>query len=390
MKVLLMVDTVRPPLTGVGRYAYELAQHLADDPGVDDLLLYDWTSGLMSIDSLDERIAGRPPAALASNVRRAARAYRQILSRRRIFQRLPILGGRLAGALRGDGFVAHDPAFALPPGNAKKVVTIPDLSVVKYPNLHPPLRVSKTVRDMQDSVRNAHHLITFSEFTRQELVDDMGYPADKITAVPLAAAAAFRPRLAEEVLPVLGRYGLTWRGYCLSVGTIEPRKRIDLLIDAFSRLPAELKQRFPLLLIGDRGWLSEELHTKIASLQARGEVRYLGYVPQDDLPQIYSAAAVCLYTSMYEGFGLPAVEAMASGTPLIASNASSLPEVCKDGALLIESGDIAGIAQALNTVLVDRDLARTLAERGSRVASHYSWQLTARKTVDVYRGASEY
>jgi alpha-1,3-rhamnosyl/mannosyltransferase len=187
------------------------------------------------------------------------------------------------------------------------------------------------------------------------------------------------------VADTLARYGLAWRGYCLSVGTIEPRKQIDTLLDAFVSIDPALQQRYPLVLIGDRGWLSAATHERIANLQTRGRARYLGYVPQADLPMLYSAAAACLYASVYEGFGLPAVEAMASGAPLIATAAASLPEVCGDGAVLVAPGDSDAIAQALVRLLTCPDLAADLAARGRVAADRFSWQRTATKTVGVYR-----
>lgn len=382
MRILLSVDVVRAPLTGIGRYVYELARHLGAEPGVEAVHLHDAAQGLMSFDALTQR-ANTAPASTTSPgrlraARLAARIQRGLLGRLRA--QLP--ARRL---LHGPDLIAHGPAFALPPGKCRKVVTIADLSVLRYPQFQPTLRVKVVGADIQRALRHADRLLTFSEFTRNELIEVLHCPPERVTAVPLAADASFTPRTVDTVTGTLQRYGLAWRGYCLSVGTIEPRKQIDTLLDAFSGLPTDLQRQFPLLLIGDRGWLSRATHERIERLAAAGMARYLGYVPQDDLPLLYNGAAACLYPSSYEGFGLPAVEAMASGTPLITTTAASLPEVCGDGAMLVPSGDCAALGEALYALLTDPPRAAALAARGMAAARQFSWERTVTETARAYR-----
>jgi len=228
--------------------------------------------------------------------------------------------------------------------------------------------------------------LTFSEFTRNELIEVLHCPPERVTAVPLAADASFTPRTVDSVT---GTLPTLWP--CLARLLPErrhrssPRKQIDTLLDAFSGLPADLQRQFPLLLIGDRGWLSRVTHERIERLAAAGMARYLGYVPQDDLPLLYNGAAACLYPSVYEGFGLPAVEAMASGTPLITTTAASLPEVCGDGAMLVPSGDCAALGEALYALLTDPPRAAALAARGMAAARQFSWERTVTETARAYR-----
>lgn len=382
MKILLSVDTVRAPLTGIGRYVYELARHLPLEPDVEAVYLYDTVRGLLCYDTLTQ-LAERAPASAAE---RYGRRIARIASRlgNRISSRLsvPLWRRQLPDTI---DLVAHGPAFMLPPGEVNRVVTIADLSVIKYPQFHPTLRVKVVSREIEEAICKADHLLTFSAFTRRELVDILHYPPERVTAVPLAADSNFKPRGADAVAETLKRYGLSWRGYCLSVGTIEPRKQVDVLIDAFTLLKPDLQRKWPLALIGDPGWLSDKTHQRIKDLEASGRAHYLGYVPQGDLPFLYNGAAACLYTSIYEGFGLPAVEAMASGIPLIATAAASLPEVCGDGAILVEPGNSDALARALTQVLTDHDHACELAHRGHTVASRFSWERTAKETTRVYR-----
>lgn len=382
MNVLLSVDTVRAPLTGIGRYVYELARRLPLEPTVETVYLHDTVRGILSFDTLTQ-LAERAPASAAARQRRRVARIASRLSHS-IHCRLPasLRRNQLPDVAR---LVAHGPAFALPPVETNRVVTIADLSVIRYPQFHPPLRVKVVTREIEKAVSEADHLLTFSEFTRQELLDELHCAPTHVTAVPLAADASFRPRPADAVTQTLQRYGLPWRGYCLSVGTIEPRKQVESLIDAFVRLKPDLQRQWPLVLIGDPGWLSSKTHQRIIDLQSTGRARYLGYVPQQDLPFLYNGAAACLYTSIYEGFGLPAVEAMSSGVPLIVTAAASLPEVCGDGAILVEPGNSEEIAVALTHVLTDQDRAVDLATRGQAAASRFSWERTATETARVYR-----
>ena len=389
MNVLLSVDTVRAPLTGPGRYAYELARHLPAQAGIEAMYYHDALEGLLSAQALERRAEGAVPSPLRRHSARAWRlAHRLAAGLGRRFS-LSLPKRRRRRWPNSQRLLAHGPAFTLPLFGRRRVVTIADLSVLKFPQFHPTLRIKVVGHDIERALAEADHLLTFSAFTRQELIEELGCAPERVTAGPLAAAADLRPRPPAEVAPVLARYGLGCRGYCLSVGTIEPRKRIEVLLDAFETLPAPLQTRYPLVLIGDAGWLSRPTHTRIAALERAGRARYLGYVPQDTLPLLYNGAAACLYTSIYEGFGLPAVEAMASGAALIATRAASLPEVCADGAVLVAVDDAEAIGAALQGLLEDEDTARALAAAGVAAAGRFGWPRTAAETVAVYRRVAQ-
>lgn len=242
MKVLLSVDTVRAPLTGIGRYVYELARHLPGEPNVSRVYQHDTVAGLLSPAALNRRADRQDASVIRKQRHRALRLALRTIERLTRQIPLPTVGSRLPV---GPDLIAHGPAFALPPGNSRKVVTIADLSVIRYPQFHPQLRVKVVGSDIERALREADHLLTFSEFTRTELIDQLHCPPERVTAVPLAADASFTPRPAEAVQDTLQRYGLAWRGYCLSVGTIEPRKQIDCLLDAFVSQKPELQRHFP-------------------------------------------------------------------------------------------------------------------------------------------------
>ena len=195
----------------------------------------------------------------------------------------------------------------------------------------------------------------------------------------------FAVRTAQAIEPTLNQYGLQAGTYTLSVGTIEPRKNIERLIDVYASLPSELRKQYPLVLVGGRGWNSEQIHQKIQRYRQEGWLKYLSFVPNQDLAAIYSGARVFACISHYEGFGLPVLEAMASGIPVISSNAASLPEVGGDAVVYVNPNDDEQIREALMRVLGDDALCQDLSIRGLKRSQIFSWERCAQKTIEAYR-----
>ena len=185
--------------------------------------------------------------------------------------------------------------------------------------------------------------------------------------------------------PVLERHQLVPGGYLLAVGTLEPRKNLLRTIDAYTGLPQKLRSSTPLVIAGMRGWLAQDLESRIRQYEQRGEVRWLGYVPADELPLLYSGAAMLVYPSLYEGFGLPVLEAMASGIPVITSNRASLPEVAGDVGVMINPEDFGELRTHMQRLLEDRAEAGRLGRLGVERARLFTWQACADKTLAVYR-----
>jgi alpha-1,3-rhamnosyl/mannosyltransferase len=164
------------------------------------------------------------------------------------------------------------------------------------------------------------------------------------------------------------------------VGTLEPRKNVARLLEAYKQLDPALQAAWPLLLVGDKGWLTETL---AASLEQQSQVRWLGYVPDEDMPGLYQAAGVFVYVSLFEGFGMPVLEAMVNGVPVLTSNVSSMPEVAGDAALLVNPLSIDDIADSLRTLLQDESLRQALAVAGQERAQRFNWKESARRLVDI-------
>jgi alpha-1,3-rhamnosyl/mannosyltransferase len=268
--------------------------------------------------------------------------------------------------------------------NVPTVVTIHDLSFLRYPETHPIERIRWLSENLARSLQNAKKIIADSEFTKKEAISFLGVDERRVKVIHLGVDSAFRPRGNNEIAPALKSFGLEPGKYLLSVGTLEPRKNLMSLLHAYEKLAEPLKNRWPLVIVGMRGWKESAVSSKIERMTQNGRLRALGFVPQEQLPLIYSGAALFIYPSIYEGFGLPPLEAMASGVPTIVSNRSSLPEIVEKAGLLIEPEDIDAIARAFESLIENPDLRLQMIEKGLIHAKRFTWRNCAEQTYGVY------
>lgn len=381
MKVILSIDAVRFPLTGIGRYTYELARHLPEQVPELDLR---FMAGSHFAHQLPTETSSSNPSqgrSLAVRLRRGLPNSTFAVTAHRAW-----LAHQQTRTLQDhEDAIFHGPQFYLPRFRGKSLVTIHDLSVFKWAHLHPAGRAQMMQREIIKSVERAAMVLTDSEYTRQEVAAFFSLAPEKIRAVPLASAKSFRPRTDQELNIVLPRLGLQAGAYCLYSGTIEPRKNIGVLLDAYGALPESLRARWPLVLCGYQGWQSEALHARIRRAENEGWVRYLGYVSNEDLPAVFAGARLFAFPSLYEGFGLPVLEAMASGVPVVCSNSSSLPEVTGGAALMCSPEDTDGLAKLLRCGLEDDDWREGIRALGLQQAARFSWARCAAQTGDAYR-----
>jgi glycosyltransferase involved in cell wall biosynthesis len=283
--------------------------------------------------------------------------------------------------------VLHSPHYTMPlRHSARSVVTFHDMTFVLYPDLHQTVKRFFFPMMMRWSARRADRLIAVSTSTRDDLVRLWGLDAGKIAPVPEAADAEFQPRSSQEIADVCGRYGLRPGDYILYVGMLEPRKKVDRLVEAFGLVAGKLPG-VDLVIAGRRGWMYDQIFARVEALGLRDRVRFTGYVLSQDLPALYGGARLFAYPSKYEGFGIPVLEAMSCGAPVVTTNVSSMPEVAGDAAILVAPDDVAGLAEALLRVSTDHALRDDLACRGLARAKTFSWERCARETIAVYEAA---
>jgi alpha-1,3-rhamnosyl/mannosyltransferase len=359
MNVTLVVDALGPSLSGIGRYALELCKRIPRQPGIDRVRYF--RNGRF-VDDPATLLAGKEPPN-----RRFPRWLDSRMSRRRI-----------------ELSLVHAPNYFLPLEAERGIVTIHDLSVFRFPETHPVDRLRAFERDFDDSLRRAVHVITDTATVRAEILDRFGLPDDRVSAIPLGVEASYRPRSDEELQPLLRQWKLEPRGYALCVSALEPRKKIGQLLAAWRDLPHALRGQFPLVLAGPPGWLNDDLQEAIAAGSAEGWLRHLGFVPEADLPALYAGAALFLYPSIYEGFGLPPLEAMASGVPVVVSGASCLAEVCGEAAAYVQPDDIAGFRDRIAAALQDGDWQSSARDKGLKRAALFDWESCATRTARLY------
>jgi glycosyltransferase involved in cell wall biosynthesis len=265
---------------------------------------------------------------------------------------------------------------------SRAVFTLGDVTFVSHAQTHSRLNRIYLQLMMPHFLRQADAVIAISRCTLREASQLYSSAAAKGQVIYPAVSAHFRPIAAPSTLKAIrSRYGLPPK-FLLFVGTIEPRKNLTTLFEAFK---ATQVSDVKLVIAGKRGWLYDETFARLRELGLEQRAVFTGFVPDEDLPALYTMAEAFVFPSLYEGFGLPVLEAMACGAPVLCSNTSSLPEVAGDAALLISPGDVRDWAQAIEQITRDATLRADLRQRGLRQAQHFSWEETARQTRQVYR-----
>jgi glycosyltransferase involved in cell wall biosynthesis len=367
MQVCLDVSAALVQRAGIGRYARELAIALAS-------LNSDDTEFLL----FHNRIPGSLPEPLQSlprfSSRLGTRAWRLGL----------LVQSGLPGVSRPHPAfdLFHGMDFIGPRLRQPLVITIHDLSTLRFPQHHTPLNRLFLRFALPIMVRRSAAIIAVSHATRQDVVELLHAPPEQVHVIPNGVDHnRFKPSGGAESLARLHRdLGLPSE-YLLALGTLEPRKNLLTLLRAYAGLGRNVPD---LVLAGGEGWGRNSPIQEAKRLNILDRLHFTGFVPNELLPDLYRGAALFVYPSLYEGFGLPVLEAMASGTPVIASNTSSLPELVGDSGLLVPPLDTRALADAIDTVLEDSELAARLARMGRERSLAFSWERTARETMEVY------
>lgn len=281
----------------------------------------------------------------------------------------------------------HSPDFVLPPVvGAIKVLTIHDLSFERLPECSSPALLYYLKAAVPPSVRRADWLLADSESTKNDLIELYKVPQERITVIYAGYDPVFHSDPAADDATIRAHYGID-KPYILGLGTLQPRKNFKTLIYAYYQLIQEQHIPHQLVIGGQKGWLYEDIFDAVRELHLNDRVSFLGFVEDAHLPALYRGAELFAFPSLYEGFGIPILEAMGCGTPVVTANNSSLPEVAGDAALLVDAHDAAALADAMWCIMSDSTCRAALRERGLQRVKLFSWQHAAETLLTVYRQA---
>ena len=373
MRIAFNATSLLSPLAGIGHYSRHLALGLAARADLEAEFFYGtfWSNSVREV-TLNTRQASagwlRRHLPYSYKIRRGIQSHQFAkYSDQHTFD------------------LYHEPNIIALPTTTPTMITVHDLSWIRYPATHPPERVRAMNQYFEPGLRRASLILTDSEFVRQEVMEVFGVEPHMVRAVLLGVEALFRPRSFDETRTVLKPLGLTHGEYILAVGTLEPRKNLSVALRAFMALSPSLRKRFPLVIAGMKGWHTSALERQIAPLVQAGEIRLLGYLPREDLATVVSGATALVYPSIYEGFGLPPLEAMACAVPVITSNVSSIPEVVGDTGLMFDPQDVDGFAGAMQLVVSAPEIRAGMTEKALVRSRQFSWGNCVKETVDAYK-----
>lgn len=371
MRISLDAIPLAAPRTGVGHYTFELARHLALLAPADEF-------ELVSPFPIASPVPNQAEQDLPANLR-IVHAKVNSLRRRWFAVGLPLY-------LRQSGTdLFHGTNYEVPLwGKRPSVLTIHDLSLLLHADTHEARLVRRGRRRLPLMARAASVIITPSESVRAEVLEHLRIEPSKIVSIPEAPRDIFRPMSIEETIEVRRRLEIE-DDFILFVGTIEPRKNLLTLLKAFEEILRKTTLCPQLAIAGKEGWLTSELFSHVRESGVKDRLRFTGYLTDEELRALYSSCRVFVYPSLYEGFGLPPLEAMACGAPVIASRIPSIVEaVGTDAARLISPTDVQALARSIKEILSDENERHELSRTGQQRAMEFSWEKTARATLAVY------
>lgn len=376
--MLIGIDGIplRDIKTGVGHYTFELARSLAlaaPDDQFEMLSPFDFESSSESENQKKEW-----PSNLGFTRVKVNLLERKwwIIGLPRYLKRHPF------DLFHGTNF--DIPLWRLRP----TVVTVHDLSSILYARTHEARNARRGRRRLPIMIRSATQIVTPSESVRSEVADHFQVSGEKLTVVPPAARSIFRPLPPEQTAEPRGRLGVE-DNFLLFVGTIEPRKNLVTLLNAYQEVLRATGPQPQLVIAGKSGWLTDEVFNTVRKLGIEERVRFTGYISDSDLCALYSSCRVFIYPSIYEGFGLPPLEAMACGAPVVTSSIPSIAEVVGDAAIVVAPGKVDDLAKVLVRLLGDEPERRRLSQAGLKRSEHFSWKRTAELMLGVYREARD-
>lgn len=368
MKIIVDCISLLSSLTGIGRYNNEIVKRLKDNESIDVNYFYGYyskkyinPSNRTEIKSVKALIASNP--VLKKIARKILMYVSKVFSPKYDLYWQPNL-------IPLDGIRA-----------SKTVTTVHDFSFYVHPKWHPQERLDYFNKYFFKNVKKSDWIITGSKYSKEEIIKYLNFPKEKITVIYHAIdKSLYKTYSKDELGETKKRLGLK-DDFLLFVGSIEPRKNLLNLLKAYELLSADIKKRYPLVLVGFKGWEN----TEVMELIDKNSIEYLGFVSDNDLARVYNLASCFIYPSLYEGFGLPPLESMACGTPVITSNITSIPEVCEDAAIYVDPYSIKDIKEKIIMLLEDKKLQEQLIDKGLQRVKEFSWEKSANEHIEVFK-----
>ncbi len=353
--------------SGIGTYTYELAKRLKSDDEIQ------FCGNLFNFCGRNDNSQALQGINMDMNVSRVFPygVYR------RLWRALPISYDNLFSQ-KSDGTVFFN--YIVPPKIRGKIITtVYDMTYVRFPETMDARNLRRISAGMERSAKRSDRIITISEFSKREIIDLLGVPEEKVSVIYSA------PSFSEETVDsedTLGKYGIT-KPYILYVGTIEPRKNLVRLIHAFEMLKRNEKLPYRLVLAGGKGWQNEEIYRAAKESPFAEDIIFTGYISNSERNCLYQNAELFVFPSLYEGFGMPPLEAMHWGCPVVTSDAASMPEICGDAAALVNPLDEEDIVKGIMAVLSDKEYAESLRKKGYEQEKKFTWETSAQQLISV-------
>jgi len=371
LRLSFNATAIKGNLTGIGNYAYQLANAILkkNECNVDFFNGHSWSPILKHAQSTS---LARYKGLIRDHVPYSYEIARKMM--------------QLAftkGIKNAD--IYHEPNYLAFQTDVPTVITVHDLSWIIYPELHPKSRVRALNLNFEKSLQQAQYIITDSHYIKQQLVNTFNCPSDKVIPVHLGFNDKIKDLTPDLIELCLARHNLKQKQFLLVLGTIEPRKNIRIALDAFTSLPSNIRKAYPLVIVGMKGWLYADLEKQLKKMMDDDEIKVLGYLPEQEVNALLNASKMLIFPSIYEGFGLPPLEAMACATPVIGSNASSIPEVIGQAGILLDPNDSSGFKESIVRLIDDDTLYRDLASLSLARSRLFSWEKCASETIHVYK-----
>lgn len=376
MKVAIEIQPMLDEhMTGVGWYTDNMVKRLKDFAGENDSYF------LLGMDYYGR--SGRLAGYTGRNVALKTNGIMHYGIYRRLWKILPFLAYGSFFGVSAD--IYHFVNFVVPPRVKGRIInTVYDMVYKTFPETMEKANYDKLDSSLKDSCTRSDAIITISENSKRELMDYLGVPSDKIHIIsPGVDVSVYKPMAPSEWKDTGIKYGLPDK-YLLYLGTIEPRKNINTIIRAFHQFTGLDREGYKLVVAGKKGWMFDEVFNLVKKLGIEDKVIFPGYIPEEDKPFIYAGATAFVFPSLYEGFGMPPLEAMACGVPVITSNSSSLPEVVGDAGIQVDSMDIDSISIAMHELTSKPELRKILAAKSIQRAQGFSWEDSVKRLIKLY------